>query len=469
MKKIIFVFLTLFMSILNPKALSKFYISDNIPNMHIKLEGDNQVPFIIKRDDGEIVYSIDKIKNIKENEYYNEYTYNYLTEEQLNKINLIAYYGYQYSNHTDIKWYGITQFLIWKTLYNDVYFTDHEGNKIPVYEEEINQVEQLIDNHFKLPNFANRTIENSVNRTFELSDYHKVFNNYEIKSSNIDANIVGDKVYVNTKGEGSYNITFVRRSPIERDYILYGLNDSGFIIYPGKINDIEFKVDINISKGSITINKKDSENINRNFASLEGAEYGIYYNKKLINTVKTNKDGVGFIDNITWGRVYTIKELNPSKGYRLDENNYEITLTKETKDFVINLEENVIKGNLIINKHYKEGNEYKLEDGATFEIYDVNDNLIGTYKSLNGVINVKLEYGKYYGIQTSGKSGYNLADKFDISIEEEKDYVIDLYSEKEILVVEVPNTKKFDYEIFISIIFIILGIIFILKSRKKDY
>ena len=72
----------------------------------------------------------------------------------------------------------------------------------------------------------------------------------------------------------------------------------------------------------------------------------------------------------------------------------------------------------IINKYYGE----KLEDGAIFEIYDINNNLIGTYETENGIINIKLEYGEYYGIQTSGVSGYNLVDKFDISIKEEKEY-----------------------------------------------
>ena len=83
---------------------------------------------------------------------------------------------------------------------------------------------------------------------------------------------------------------------------------------------------------------------------------------------------------------------------------------------------------------------------------------------VNGMINIKLEYGEYYGIQTSGISGYNLVDKFNISIKEEKEYIIDLYSEKEeILIVEVPDTKKYDYDKFISIGLILIGIGFIIK------
>ena len=44
-----------------------------------------------------------------------------------------------------------------------------------------------------------------------------------------------------------------------------------------------------------------------------------------------------------------------------------------------------------INKYYGG----KLEDGAIFEIYDIANNLVGTYKTENGIINIKLEYGEY--------------------------------------------------------------------------
>ena len=58
-------------------------------------------------------------------------------------------------------------------------------------------------------------------------------------------------------------------------------------------------------------------------------------------------------------------------------------------------------------------------------------------------------------------------DKENFLIKDFLNYTIDLYNEKEILVVNVPNTKKYDYNKLISFLFIFLGIIFIFKSRKK--
>lgn len=475
MKKIIFIFLMLFIFNCNTKALAKFHVAEKVPNMHIESVRDigihNGVPFILRRDDGEFVYCIERPKDINENGYYQEYYYNdkmfNLTDEQLERINLLGFYGYQYKDHTDIKWYGVTQFLIWKTLYNNVYFTDTRyGKKVDLYVSEINEIENLVANYYILPSFSNDNFEYSINSKYEILDSNEVINNYEIKYSDIEAYIDNNKLYINTSEEGIYEINFVRKSPAKDNYILYGLTDSQPLIYPGKVKDIEFKIDIEVRSGSITINKIDSENMDRDFASLEGAVYGIYDKDELITKINTNEFGVAYIDNLPLAKYY-VKELIPSLGYKLDENIYEIELSFKNKDYIIESLEEIIKGNLIINKYYGEKNNYKLEDGAIFEIYDINNNLKGSYETKDGRIEEKLEYGDYYGIQTSGIKGYNFVSKFDISIKEEKDYTIDLYNEKEILVVNVPNTKKYDYNKLISFLFIFLGIIFIFKSRKK--
>lgn len=484
MKKTIFIFLTLFIFIPNLQALSKFDISEKVPNMSIESINDNSIP-IIKRDDGQFIYSLNPSKTINENEYYQEYYDNNklfnLTDKQLERINLLAYYGYGYENHTDIKWYGVTQFLIWKTLDNSISFTDNK------YQEEINEIEQSVKNYSTLPSVANKSYELSIDTGYMLYDHSKVIDNYEIKSSNIGAYIEDNNLYIKrTKEEGNYEITLIRKSPIDRNYILYGLNDSNNLIYNGRVKDKEVKVYIKISGGSITINKLDSENKEREFATLEGTEYGVYNNgHKLIDKIKTNKEGIAFIDKLPWNQSYYIEELTPGRGYKLDENSYKVELTRDKKNISINSYGSIIQGSLLINKYYCKEDDCKLEDGAKFEIYDINNKLIGNYETKDGIINIKLEYGKYYGVQCYGIDGYDYVDNFEISIEEEKGYAIDLYSnkkeedvfieevpennkkEEDVLIVEVPDTKKIDYEIFISIIFIIIGLILVFKSKKK--
>ena len=463
MKKILFIFLTLFVFIPFSKGLTKFSIGEKVPNMHIgSISSDNvsynAVPFVLKRDDGSFVYCLEHQLKINTIDYYTEYDYNderfNLTDEQINKINTLAYYGYGYKNHTDIKWYGVTQFLIWKELdYRDVFFTDKPyGNRIVAYKEEINELRELVKLHNTLPSFSSDSFYYTIGSTYKIEDLNNVLSNYEIKESNIDVEIKDNSVYISPKESGNYEITFIRKSPTHRNYILYEYSGNQPLIYPGRINDIEFTINIEVITGSITIN------------NLEDSIYGIYNEEELITLITTDINGVGYLEDLPLGS-YIVKQLSPSIGYKLDDKVYEIEITKENKDIVINSNSDIIKGNLIINKYYGE----ELEDGALFEIYDINNNLIGSYETENGIINKKLEYGEYYVVQKSGMSGYKLIDKFNISIEEEKEYVIDLYSEKlqeEVLIVEVPDTKKYDYNELISIVLIIVGSLFIIRSKK---
>lgn len=562
MKKILFIFLTLFIFIPFSNALSKFSLGERVPNMHIGSISSqnvsyNAVPFVLKRDDGTFVYCLEHQSKINTTDSYTEYDYNderfNLSDEQINKINTLAYYGYGYKNHTGLEWYGVTQFLIWKELdYRDVFFTDKPyGNRIVAYKNEMNELRELVKMHNTLPSFSNDNFEFTIGTTYEVEDLNNVLSNYDIKESNIDIEIKDNSIYISPKKSGNYEITFIRKSPIDRNYILYEHSGSQPLIYPGRIKDIEFKINVQVNSGSITINNLDSENKKRMFADLEGAVYGIYNEDELITTITTDYSGIGYLDELPLGN-YKVKQISPSVGYKLDDNVYEISITKENKDIVINSYSEIIKGNIIINKYFGSEDNYKLEDGAVFEVYDINNNLIGSYESKdgvvnieleygkyyidqikgieghklntrkyitvieekdyemdfydeiiigdlrinkyydneledgaifeiydiannligtyeteNGIINVKLEYGEYYGIQTSGVSGYNLVDKFNISIKEEKEYIIDLYSEKEeILIVEVPDTKKYDYNKFISIGLILIGIGFIIKSKK---
>ena len=152
----------------------------------------------------------------------------------------------------------------------------------------------------------------------------------------------------------------------------------------------------------------------------------------------------------------------------MDEKTYEVDITKENKDIVITSYGEVIKGNLIINNYYNEEN-IVLDDKIIFEIYDIYNNLIGEYSAENGTINVELPYGEYYIKQVKGINGYKFIDKFDFSIKEEKDYIYDIYSEKELVVVEVPDTLKYNYNKYISIALILIGsfLIVVGKIRKK--
>lgn len=238
-------------------------------------------------------------------------------------------------------------------------------------------------------------------------------------------------------------------------------------------------------KGSISITKTDSEKINRKEASLENSEYGLYNNKnELITTIITDINGKAYVDNISYG-MYFLKEIVPSKGYNLNVGTHTLIINDSLPDWYIYTSNKIIEGKLIINKYYSDN---VIENNSEFEIYDVDNELVGSYKTLEGKVEVLLPYGTYKVVEKSGVEGYKLIESFNIKINEEKNYVYDLYAEKikenidipnnngtkeeikteeDSFIVEVPDTYKFTYNKIIIGVFVILGSIFILFGIKK--
>lgn len=433
MKKIILFIFTLFLITTKVNAAT-FRMGEKLnPLFYVQrtdgVRTHNGLLFKLLRDDNEFVYCIEPFETRVSNIEYTEYNYNNsifgIDDEALNMINLIAYYGYGYSDHTDIKWYGITQLLIWRHLspIYDVFLTDKlYGNEIEPYKSEIREIYSLVDRYYVQPSFSDKTITYTKNSTYELIDTNNVLESYDILDTNIDVSKEDNKLIINTKEDGIYKISLIKRSPIERDYKLYyGKNTQNFI-YPGKINDITVEVTIKVITGEIIINKIGTSSSIE--STLGGAIYGVFQNDLQVGSITTDNNGVGSIDNIPVGN-YTVKEIVPSTGYLLDETIFNVEITEKNR--IVNLEsyEDLIYNDLLINKYYGD----KKEDGAVFEIYDSNNMLYKTLETNNGVINIKLPYGNYKVVQIKGIEGYTLVEPFDISITETSINEYDLYDE----------------------------------------
>lgn len=474
MKKILFLIINFFVFISLIKAETWFGSYEKITEMNVTfIKGEklySNSPFLFRMEDGKVVYCVKPFTEIGHNSPYIEYLYNdskfNISDEQFERIKLIAYYGYNYPGHEDRKWYGITQYLIWKTFdLDDIYFTDvRYGNKIDVYEEEINEIEYLVNNHNVIPNIDN-TLEYKNNTLYIESDLNNVLSNYIISDSNIESYISDNKLYISAKEDGEYYIELKRKKYLNNSYILYGLDDYQTLFYPGGVEDLEFKINISVNTGSVTIIKKDSEL----GTLLSDAVYSITKDGVFIDNLVTDENGIARIEDLSLGE-YLIKEEIPSKGYLLDNNIYYANITKENKDVTINSYEDIIKQNIIINKYYGENDNYFLEDNAMFELYDKDNNLIKEYKTNKGIIEDNLKYGDYYLKQISGIDNYKFIDDYYFSINNEA-LRINLYNHKiedEILIVDVPNTG-IKNSFYYSPLIILFGIVLIIISKKATF
>ena len=195
-----------------------------------------------------------------------------------------------------------------------------------------------------------------------------------------------------------------------------------------------------LKKFTAEVIKKDSENGDpQGNASLAGAVYGLYRDGELINTYTTDEKGYFKTREYVCGN-YTIQEISPSEGYRLDPTVYSIgaeaeNYTIESNLISVNVTEDVIKGKISIIKHSDDGTTQieTPEAGAEFEVYLKSS---GSYESAkdserdylvcdeNGFAATKtLPYGTYTVHQTKGWENTEWIEDFDVIISEnEKEY-----------------------------------------------
>lgn len=191
-----------------------------------------------------------------------------------------------------------------------------------------------------------------------------------------------------------------------------------------------------LKKWNLTVTKVDSETKTaQGDASLAGAVYGIYNNGKLVDKYTTDKNGSFTTSYYVCGDNWTLKEIEPSEGYLLDETEYHIgaeakKYTLENNSVSIGVTEDILKGKIAIIKHTDDGST-KIETpekGAEFQVYlkssgsyakakeSERDNLICDEY---GFAETKdLPYGTYTVHQTKGWNGTEFIADFDVFVSE---------------------------------------------------
>lgn len=258
--------------------------------------------------------------------------------------------------------------------------------------------------------------------------------------ANVEFTIKGDgyskTAKTNSKGEfeltdlvpGKYTVT--EHTPTE-----YAEQKSKTVnVESGKTATVSFSNVL--KKWNLTVTKTDAETKSaQGDATLAGAVYGIYNDGKLIDKYTTDKNGSFTTSNYVCGDNWTLKEIEPSEGYLLDETEYHIgaeakKYTLENNSVSIGVTEDILKGKIAIIKHTDDGST-KIETpekGAEFQVYlkssgnyakakeSERDNLICDEY---GFAETKdLPYGTYTVHQTKGWNGTEFIADFDVFISE---------------------------------------------------
>lgn len=191
-----------------------------------------------------------------------------------------------------------------------------------------------------------------------------------------------------------------------------------------------------LKKWNLTVTKTDAETKSaQGDATLAGAVYGIYNNGKLVDKYTTDKNGSFTTSYYLCGDNWTLKEIEPSEGYLLDETEYHIGVeakkyTIENNSISMSVTEDILKGKISIIKHTDDGST-KIETpevGAEFQVYLKSS---GSYTKAKeserdtlicdeyGFAETKdLPYGTYTVHQTKGWNGTEFIADFDVFISE---------------------------------------------------
>ena len=191
-----------------------------------------------------------------------------------------------------------------------------------------------------------------------------------------------------------------------------------------------------LKKWNLTVTKTDAETkTSQGDATLAGAVYGIYNDGKLIDKYTTDKNGSFTTSYYVCGDKWTLKEIEPSEGYLLDETEYHIgaeakKYTIENNSISMGVTEDILKGKIAIIKHTDDGST-KIETpekGAEFQVYLKSAGSYSKAKETErdvltcdeyGFAETKdLPYGTYTVHQTKGWDGTEFISDFDVFVNE---------------------------------------------------
>lgn len=269
---------------------------------------------------------------------------------------------------------------------------------------------------------------------------------------------------------GKYTIKEVKTKEgyiINKEVIEFEINNSGEEVDIEVLNDKVY--------GTLNFQKLDKDT----GETLEGATIkieGISGLGKDINIeFESSKDGNTF--ELPYGE-YKIYETSSPEGYLLDNSEVEFSITVNEEVVDIEIENQKIKGSLIIKKLSKEGN--KPLKGAVFGLYNSDKVLLKemTTDSEGLAVFDGVEYGKYYYCEIKAPEGYLVdLNMYDFDITEEGEVVEKtVYNKKlsphpdgieENVLEPLPDTGGLKYILTVSFCIVIVGACFILKRKNN--
>lgn len=373
--------------------------------------------------DGRVAYCLEIGKYISSSLYVPLSSFNdiNISDDDLEFIKVISYYGYDYPGHQTDNFYKATQELIWTRLIrtNIKWTNGFNPDSFTYLGSEIDELYDLYRKHYRKPSFDNEEIEVVMGEDKVIEDFNDSLSMYYTTSDNVF--IDGNRLIIKSGFKDS-EIVLKRYNYTTNGFLLYTSGNSQKMMSTGGFYLPDSLVKVNLVGGNLKIKKLDRDNdsdVPSGEATLNGAEYELFNaDGVLIDTLIIGKKEE--VNNLPLGKYY-LKEKKPSNGYLLDLNTYEFEVTLDNLDIYLSVYEDVIKRKVDIFKVYASSETGILipEPFTLFEVYDRDNNLVGNLiTDEDGYASIVLPYGTYTFKQVNSTENYYKIEDFTVTISE---------------------------------------------------
>ena len=365
------------------KAEETFYLGDHVPDIYIYMNRINkkvyrQFRMIYSSKTGELVYCVEPGSTLSSGVYTESFNFNQdfnISVDKWDKLKKIAYYGYKYKDHTDIKWYAITQYVIWKEVMPsnwELYFVDANHNRMDnLFIDEINELYSLVNNNPSKPNLLNEYVFNLYD-DYNIVDSNNLIGSYNSNKGNIINNYI-DLSNVLSVGRNDVNLVFNNYKKS-----LYYYNSGGQnILSRGDIFPDNINFSVYVTSGKLHINEC-GENDESEF--IGGTYEVLDQDDQVVDEIICIKEKECTSKNLPVGHLNVrIKIL--SDLYQKNEHIYDAIIKDgEVTDIdICSYKKKALKKELISDDHsdIKEQHDIEIANESEYEIINVPF----TYKS----------------------------------------------------------------------------------------
>jgi hypothetical protein len=359
--------------------LQNIYANRKVGNGHIW----NQLGII--KANGKVSYCLEPNQFITESIYdsTDDFKVKGINDKDKEYLELLAYYGYNYKNHTDVNYYMASQELIWEHVSSyDIFWTTGAkvtGDTINI-DSYKNEILELVKNHDKKPSYDGNNYVGKEGINMSLSDNNRVINDFEVKNdSNVKIDYDDNRIIIYGNKVSNHEVILVKKKQSNDVSIIYTKGNSqtiaSFNVSKEVISKFKYRID------PIDVNFKVYKKDKNTDSVIKGKKFSFKVkdlsNDNYIENGKvftTNDDGYFELNHLGKGN-YKIIEVQSDGDYYLNSNGLSFKVDGFTpRNNTINFYDEPLESRIIINKTG--------DDLSSFE----NDEFIYIKKPLTGVI-----------------------------------------------------------------------------------